>query len=229
VVPVYGIHPPTELEVLMAFLTLWGHMYTGKGTSFYSWLDVPDTASTAEIAKAYRKKSIKIHPDKNPGVKNIHKKFARLGVIAKLLRNKESRKRYDFFYRNGVPKWRGTGYYYSRYRPGLGTVTVFLMVLSSLLQYVVQGIKYRQDVDRIERIVGEAKAAAWGNRTIPLEGRRKVRVNLGGPRYVDEDGNMVSGKMLDMVVEGTNVYIVSDTISYSNGLVVRTLNWRSCE
>jgi hypothetical protein len=31
--------------------------------------------------------------------------------------------RYDFFYKNGVPKWRGTGYYYSRYRPGLGVST----------------------------------------------------------------------------------------------------------
>jgi hypothetical protein len=28
--------------------------------------------------------------------------------------------RYDFFYKNGVPKWRGTDYYYSRFRPGLG-------------------------------------------------------------------------------------------------------------
>ncbi len=27
---------------------------------------------------------------------------------------------YDFFYKNGVPVWRGTGYYYSRFRPGLG-------------------------------------------------------------------------------------------------------------
>ena len=27
---------------------------------------------------------------------------------------------YDFFYKNGVPKWRGTGYYYARFRPGLG-------------------------------------------------------------------------------------------------------------
>ena len=27
--------------------------------------------------------------------------------------------RYDFFYKNGVPKWRGTGYYYSRFRPGI--------------------------------------------------------------------------------------------------------------
>ena len=32
----------------------------GKGTTFYSWLDVPSTATTAEIARAYRKKSIQI-------------------------------------------------------------------------------------------------------------------------------------------------------------------------
>lgn len=27
--------------------------------------------------------------------------------------------RYDHFYKNGVPRWRGTGYYYSRWRPGM--------------------------------------------------------------------------------------------------------------
>ena len=32
----------------------------GKGTTFYSWLDVPSTASVAEIARAYRKLSVKI-------------------------------------------------------------------------------------------------------------------------------------------------------------------------
>jgi hypothetical protein len=33
-------------------------------------------------------------PDKNPGVKNAPERFARLGVIANILRNKASRKRY---------------------------------------------------------------------------------------------------------------------------------------
>lgn len=32
----------------------------GKATTFYSWLEVPSTASTAEIAKAYRKKSMQL-------------------------------------------------------------------------------------------------------------------------------------------------------------------------
>lgn len=100
----------------------------GKGTTFYSWLELPPTASTAEISKAYRKKSVKLHPDKNPGVKNAHERFARLGVVAAILRDAEGRKRYDFFYKNGVPRWRGTGYYYSRFRPGLGVCSPFFVL-----------------------------------------------------------------------------------------------------
>ncbi|PCH41045.1 DnaJ-domain-containing protein [Wolfiporia cocos MD-104 SS10] len=185
----------------------------GKGTTFYSWLGVRSTASTGEISKAYRKKSITLHPDKNPGVKGAHERFARLGVVATILRDPEGRKRYDFFYKNGVPKWRGTGYYYSRFRPGLGTVLIFLVLLTSVLQYVVQSINYKRDLARIETIVGLARSAAWGSKLTPLEGQKKVKVNLGGGLRVDEDGNVVSGKMVDMAVEGPNVYIVdSDNI-----------------
>ncbi|KAG6857094.1 hypothetical protein H0H87_009655 [Tephrocybe sp. NHM501043] len=174
----------------------------GKGTTFYSWLNVPSTASTSEISKAYRKMSMQLHPDKNPNVKDIHKRFSRLGVVATILRNKESRKRYDFFYKNGVPKWRGTGYYYQRFRPGLGSVLVFLVVLTSGLQLLVQRLNYKKDLERIERFVQQAKAAAWGPKAIPLEGQRKVKVNLGG----GEDG--ASSRWIDMVVEGQSVYIL---------------------
>ena len=37
----------------------------------------------------------------------------------------------------------------------------------------------------------------------------QVKVNLGGPPRFDEDGNVVGGKMVDMVVEGNDVYFVS--------------------
>lgn len=49
----------------MANLNDFGHPFVddrnfipGKGTSFYSWLDVSSTASTSQISKAYRKKSM---------------------------------------------------------------------------------------------------------------------------------------------------------------------------
>jgi DnaJ family protein C protein 1 len=100
--------------------------------------------------------------------------------------------RYDFFYKNGVPRWRGTGYYYSRFRPGLGvrrqfiffyasiltwaaqTVLVFLAVLSTGLHYVIQRINYKRDLARIEYIISQAKQAAWGPKLLPVGGRRKV-------------------------------------------------------
>ncbi|KAF7775992.1 hypothetical protein Agabi119p4_4385 [Agaricus bisporus var. burnettii] len=180
----------------------------GKGTTFYSLLDVPPTASTSQIAKAYRRLSVKIHPDKNPGVKNAHERFARLGVIANILRNKASRKRYDFFYKNGVPRWRGTGYYYSRFRPGLGTVLVFLIMVTSGLQLLIQRINYKKDLARIELITRRAKRAAWGPKLVPLAGQRKVRVSLG--QEYDEDGFVDNSRSIEMVVEGQDVYIFDD-------------------
>ncbi|KAI0796690.1 DnaJ-domain-containing protein [Abortiporus biennis] len=180
----------------------------GKGTNFYSWLDIPSTATMAEIARAYRKKSVQIHPDKNPGRKDAHDRFSRLGVISKILRDKESRQRYDFFYKNGVPKWRGTGYYYSRFRPGLGTVLIFLTILSSGLQYLVQKLNYKRDLNRIEEIIAQAKSAAWGSSITPPKGQRKVKISLGGPSRYDEDGNPLPGRMVDMVVEGNDVYML---------------------
>ncbi|KAI9507924.1 DnaJ-domain-containing protein [Russula earlei] len=173
----------------------------GKGTTFYSWLEVLPSASVAEIGRAYRRKSMLLHPDKNPGVKGVQERFARLGVVASILRSQEGRERYDFFHKNGVPRWRGTGYYYSRFRPGLGTVLVFLTALSTGLQYVVQRMNYKRDLARIEYILEQAKLTAWGPKLIPASSRRKVRVNLSGPPRLDEDGNAVLGKSIDMVVE----------------------------
>ncbi|KAH8105868.1 DnaJ-domain-containing protein [Cristinia sonorae] len=180
----------------------------GKGTTFYSWLDISPSASTNEIAKAYRKKSVQLHPDKNPGIKNAHERFSRLGVVSKILRDQETRKRYDFFYKNGVPRWRGTGYYYSRFRPGLGTVFVFLVILTSSLQYLVQKLNYRRDLARIDWIIQQARSAAWGAKLIPTDGQRKVKVNLGGPSRLDEDGNTLAGRTVDLVVEGNAVFMV---------------------
>jgi len=146
-----------------------------------------------------------LHPDKNPGVKGIQERFARLGVVAAILRDDEGRKRYDFFFKNGVPRWRGTGYYYSRYRPGLGSVLVFLTILSSVLQLVVQKMNYKKDLDRINRFVTKARIAAWGPKMIPQPGSKKVRVSLetSGP---EQDG----GRSVEMLVDEHHVYLLGD-------------------
>ncbi|KAH7105544.1 DnaJ-domain-containing protein [Auriculariales sp. MPI-PUGE-AT-0066] len=181
----------------------------GKGITFYSWLDVPSTASSSEIAKAYRKKSLQLHPDKNPGVKDIEARYARLGVVQKILRS-ENRERYDFFYKNGFPRWRGTGYYYSRFRPGVVTVLAFLTLITAGLQHMVHRMNYSRDVARVERIITAARRAAWGPKLVRVEGRRKVKVNIGGESaQVDEDGHEYGmGRFLDLVVDGDSVWLL---------------------
>ena len=41
--------------------------FSAAATNFYELLDVPKNADSAQIKKAFRKKSLEYHPDKNPG------------------------------------------------------------------------------------------------------------------------------------------------------------------
>lgn len=123
-------------------------------------------------------------PDRNPGRADAQKRFERLGVINKILRD-ERRDRYDHFLTNGFPRWRGTGYFYERFRPGLGSVIAFILMLSALVQRLVQGLNYRRDSARLENLRRSAQLLAWGP-TFEVPGSastqqdRKVRVPLQG-------------------------------------------------
>ena len=46
--------------------------------------------------------------------------------------------------------------------------------LTSILQYTVQRMTYKNDLRRIETIIKDAKLAAWGPKMIPIDGKRKV-------------------------------------------------------
>ena len=51
---------------------------------------------------------------------------------------------------------------------------VFLVLITSGLQYLVQKMNYNRDLKRIEWIVAQARQAAWGTKMNPIEGQRKV-------------------------------------------------------
>ncbi|KAF0484142.1 DnaJ-domain-containing protein [Gigaspora margarita] len=148
----------------------------GEDTTFYSILEVEPTATEKEISRAYRKLSLLHHPDKNPD-EHSRQLFTLLGSITTILRNSETRDRYNFFLRNGVPKWRGTGWYYNRYRPGLTGVIVGLLILSSFLHYIVMWVNFYQEKKRVKYFIQEAREIAWGKRMKKQDTRKKVRVN----------------------------------------------------
>lgn len=62
---------------------------------YYKILDVPKTATEADIKKAYRKLARKYHPDVNPNDKTAEKKFKDLNEANEVLSNAENRKKYD--------------------------------------------------------------------------------------------------------------------------------------
>ena len=64
---------------------------------YYEVLGVAKTASKDEIKKAYRKKAIEFHPDKNPGDKSAEEKFKEAAEAYEILSDDQKRARYDQF------------------------------------------------------------------------------------------------------------------------------------
>ena len=64
---------------------------------YYEILGVSKSASDGEIKKAYRKKAIKYHPDKNPGDSSAEENFKKAAEAYEVLGNSDKRAKYDQF------------------------------------------------------------------------------------------------------------------------------------
>jgi molecular chaperone DnaJ len=69
---------------------------------YYEVLGVSKDAGADEIKKAYRKKAIQYHPDKNPGDKASEEKFKEAAEAYEILSSPEKKQRYDQFGHAGM-------------------------------------------------------------------------------------------------------------------------------
>lgn len=76
---------------------------------YYEVLGVEKTATVEEIKKAYRKKAIQYHPDKNPGDKEAEEKFKEAAEAYDVLSDEQKRQRYDQFGHAGLGGASGSG------------------------------------------------------------------------------------------------------------------------
>src|SRR3954467_8539134 len=62
---------------------------------YYTVLDVPRTATEAELKKAYRRLAMKFHPDRNPGDHEAEEKFKECKEAYEVLTDAQKRAIYD--------------------------------------------------------------------------------------------------------------------------------------
>lgn len=174
----------------------------------------PDKAIPGLLAARELKKSQPGNNVKKPGVnvakgpsareraavtKQANDRYAHFGVIANILRG-PTRERYDYFLKNGFPLWRGTGYYYSRFRPGLGSVLLGLfLVFGGGMHYVAMYISWRRQKEFVARYVKHARRVAGSD--VPVPGLNGLASNTAqaqaAPVIPDEEEDQNGGMALN--------------------------------
>lgn len=92
---------------------------------YYEVLGVSKTATPEEIKKAYRKKAIQYHPDKNPGDKEAEEKFKEAAEAYDVLSDSEKRAKYDQFGHAMGPQGFGGGGGYGGFSGGFSMEDIF--------------------------------------------------------------------------------------------------------
>ena len=94
---------------------------------YYEVLGVEKNATADQIKKAYRRKAIEYHPDKNPGNKEAEDKFKEAAEAYEVLSNPDKRARYDQFGHAGMSGAAGNGGPFGGFSGGMSMVDIFSM------------------------------------------------------------------------------------------------------
>ena len=81
------------LTVLLTFQV--ATLVSAANRDFYKILGIRRNATPAQIKRAYRKLSMKYHPDKNPGDAKAKQMFTDVAAAKEMLENRDKRRKYD--------------------------------------------------------------------------------------------------------------------------------------
>ena len=83
------------LSTLLLFLLLLSPLPALADKDLYSILGISQDATDADIKKAYRRLSLKYHPDKNPGDEAAHERYMDIQYAHEVLSDEDKRQIYD--------------------------------------------------------------------------------------------------------------------------------------
>ena len=96
-------------------------MNNSSNNSYYDILDVPESASLDEIKKAYRKLSMKHHPDRNGNSQESTEKFQKISEAYEVLGDDDKKREYDLTQKNPFFKMMSQGNMGMNMNMGSGT------------------------------------------------------------------------------------------------------------
>jgi molecular chaperone DnaJ len=131
---------------------------------YYKVLDVPRSATEADIKKAYRRLAMKYHPDRNPGDAEAEEKFKEAKEAYEILSDSRERAAYDQFGHGGLGAQRGAG---AGFNPGDAFGDIFGEVFGDIFgggrrggarSQVFRGadLRYELELDLKEAVLGHA-------------------------------------------------------------------------
>ncbi|KAJ5670264.1 hypothetical protein N7523_007009 [Penicillium sp. IBT 18751x] len=136
-------------------------------------------------------------------VKAATERSSRLNLVANVLRG-PGRERYDHFLKNGFPLWRGTGYYYSRFRPGLGSVLMGLfLVFGGAAHYGALYLGWKRQREFVDRYIRQARRAAWGD-DMGIPGINSVAASAPAPAPEAEGGAVAMNRRQKRMMDKEN-------------------------
>ncbi|CAH2086057.1 unnamed protein product [Euphydryas editha] len=121
--------------------------------NFYEFLGISQDASQSDIKSAFKRLTLKLHPDKNDAP-DADVQFRNLVSIHNILKDPGKREKYNEVLVNGLPNWRSAVYYYRHVRKmGLAEGSIILFIIITFGQYAVGWAAYLEKRFTAEQIL----------------------------------------------------------------------------